>query len=47
MKYSREQIVKMWEDKTGLAWLGDINNPDHFWIIYDEVMETNSMGRDI
>ena len=47
MKYNREQIVKMWEDKMGLAWLGDINNPDHFWIIYDEVMGTNSMGRDI
>ena len=34
------KIVKMWEDKTGLAFLGDIDDPDHFWAIYDEVMGT-------
>lgn len=34
------RIVKMWEDKTGYAFLGDIDDPDHFWIIYDEVMGT-------
>ena len=34
------RIVKMWEDKTGYAFLGDIDDPDHFWAIYDEVMGT-------
>lgn len=32
-------VVKKWEEMTGLAFLGDIDDPDHFWIIYDEVME--------
>jgi len=42
----KSQIVKMWEDKTGYAFLGDINDPDHFWVIYDEVMGTYNKERE-
>ena len=29
--------VKKWEEMTGEAFLGDIDNPDHFWIIMEKL----------